>query len=124
VCHQQRQSILVRRPDVRELDVQPVDLGDELRQRVHRRLDLAPVVAAAPVLDERAQLRQLDTLRPVADSLLVRPPRRPHAPPKLVDLLLRDVDPEGADRSGVGHCGRRLARAGKGHLRLLTLRGI
>jgi len=122
VRHQERQGLVMPRADVRELDVQPVDLGDELRQRVERRLDLAPVVAVAPVFDERAQLRQLDTLGPVADGLLVGPARRPHAPPELVDLFLRNVDPEGADRRGVGHCGR-LVRAGNSHVRLLTLGG-
>jgi hypothetical protein len=121
VRHEQRQGILVRGPDVRELDVQPVDLGDELRQRVQRRLDLAPVVAVAPVLDERAQLRQLDTLRPVADSLPVRPARRPNAALKFVDLLLRHVDPERADRRGVGRCARRFVGARNSHERLLTV---
>ena len=106
VRHEQRQGVVVRRADVRELDVQPVDLGDELRQRVERRLDLAPVVAGAPVLDERAQLRQLDALRPVADGLLVGPARRVHPPAKLVDLLLGDVDVEGADRCGARRLGR------------------
>jgi hypothetical protein len=31
VGHEQRDGVVVGRADVRELDVQPVDLGDELR---------------------------------------------------------------------------------------------
>jgi hypothetical protein len=31
VRHEQRHGVVMRRWDVRELDVQPVDLGDELR---------------------------------------------------------------------------------------------
>jgi hypothetical protein len=34
VRHDQRQSVLVRRPHVDEVDVHPVDLGRELGQRV------------------------------------------------------------------------------------------
>jgi len=58
------------------------------------------------VLDERAVLRRLDTLRPVVDRLLVRPARDCEAGPQRVDLGLRDVDRERADRCGV----RRLLR--------------
>jgi hypothetical protein len=97
VRHEQRQGVLVRRADVRELDVQSVDLGDELGQLVERRLDLAPVVVGAPVLDERLELRQLDALGPVADGLLVRPACRRDAPAEIDELLLWNVDAEGAD---------------------------
>jgi hypothetical protein len=47
VRHEQRQGVVVRRAQVRELDVQPVDLGDELPQLVEPRLELARVVAGA-----------------------------------------------------------------------------
>jgi len=39
---------------VDEMNVEPVDLGDELRQRVEPRLDLPPVVAGLPILRELA----------------------------------------------------------------------
>jgi hypothetical protein len=64
---------------VRELDVESVDLGDELGKLVQRLFDRAPFVAGSPVLDERAELLQLDTLGATVDGLLVRPPSRPHA---------------------------------------------
>jgi hypothetical protein len=109
VRHEQRHGLLMRRADVRELDVQPVDLGDELRQLVERRLDLAPVVVCAPILDERLELGQLDTLGPVADGLLVRPPCRRHAPAEVEEIPFRNVDPEGSDRDPfpnlTGHSG-------------------
>jgi hypothetical protein len=50
------------------------------------------------VLDERAELRQLDTLRPVVDRLLVRPARRGDAGPQRFHLGLRDLDRERPDR--------------------------
>ena len=44
-----RQRIRVRRPYVDEVDLHPVDLGRELRQRVEFRLACAPVVIGGPV---------------------------------------------------------------------------
>jgi hypothetical protein len=67
--------------------------------------------------DERAELRQLDTLRPVVDRLLVRPAGRCEADPRRVDLGLRDVDRERPDRCGV----RRLRRRRNGHGGLLVV---
>ena len=49
VTDQERQCVVVRRPDVDEVDVEPVDLGDELRQGVQPPLAAAPVVVGAPV---------------------------------------------------------------------------
>ena len=67
--------------------------------------------------DERAELRQLDTLRPVVDRLLVRPAGRCEAGPQRVDLGLRDVDRERPDRCGA----RRLLRRRNGHGGLLVV---
>ena len=54
------------RAHVDEMDVEPVDLGDELRQRVQPRLDLAPVVVGRPVARELLHRRELHALRCVA----------------------------------------------------------
>ena len=40
-------AFVVLRTDVNEVDVQPIDLGHELRQGVQPRLALAPVVSVA-----------------------------------------------------------------------------
>ena len=45
----QRQRIFVLRADVNEVNVQPIDLSDELWQRVQLRLDFAPVVFFRPI---------------------------------------------------------------------------
>jgi hypothetical protein len=74
--HDQRQRVLVRRPDVDEMDLDPVDLGRELGERVELRLGLAPVVVSRPVARELLQRRQLHALRPICDELLAGPPRR------------------------------------------------
>ena len=71
VRHDQRQRVLMPRPDVDEVDLDPVDLGRELRQRIQSRLALAPVVPGRPVAGELLQRRQLHALRPIFDQLLV-----------------------------------------------------
>ena len=48
----ERQRVLVLRADVDEVDVEPVDLGHELRQGVQLRLAPAPVVVGRPVARE------------------------------------------------------------------------
>ncbi len=97
VRHDQRQRILVPRPDVDEVDLDPVDLGRELRQRVQSRLAPAPVVLGRPVAGERLQRRQLHALRAVGDELLRRPARRLDPAAQLSELRVGDLDLEGTD---------------------------
>jgi hypothetical protein len=101
VRHDQRQRVLVLRAHVDEVDVDAVDLGDELRQRVQPRFDAPEGVLVQPVVRERLQRRQLHALRSVGDQLFARPARRGDAPAQVVNLLLRDLDAEGPD---VGCC--------------------
>ena len=63
----QRQRILVFRANVDEMNVQPIDLGDELRQRVEPRLDLAPIVLRSPVARDLLDRCELDALRFICD---------------------------------------------------------
>ena len=99
----QRQRVLVPRLHVDEVDVDPVDLGRELRQRVQSRLARAPVVIGRPVAGELLNRRQLHALRPISDEFLAGPARRGDAPPKVGDHLVRHVDLEGTDFSFAGH---------------------
>ena len=105
VRHDQRQRVLVRRLHVDEVDVQPVDLGLELRQRVQSRFAPAPVVLGRPVAGELLDRRQLHALGPIGDELLGRPASRLDAAAQLFDLALRDVDSERADL-GLCACAR------------------
>ena len=95
--HDQRQRVLVRRPDVDEVDVHPVDLGRELRERVQPRLAGAPVVLGRPVANERLQRRQLHALRPIGGELSRRPARRLDPAAQLLELLLWNPSLERAD---------------------------
>ena len=77
------QRALVLRTHVDEVDVEPVDLGDELGQGVELRLALAPVVVRRPVAREFLERRERHTLRRVRDGLLLRPSRGLNAPPHI-----------------------------------------
>ena len=80
-----------------EVDVHPVDLGRELRQRVQPRLHAPEVVLVRPVVRERPGRRELDALRPIRDELLAGPARRRDAPAEVVQLLLWNLELEGPD---------------------------
>ena len=71
----ERQRILVLRTHVDEMNVQPVDLGDELRQGVESRLDLAPIVIRRPIARELLHRRKLHALRRIRDGFPVGPSR-------------------------------------------------
>ena len=96
VRHDQRQGVLVGRADVDKVDVDPVDLGRELRQPVQPRLDAPEVVVGRPVARQRLQSRQLHALRAIFDELLAGPACRRNAAAQLYEFLLRDLDVEGA----------------------------
>ena len=98
VRHDQWQRIRMTRANMDELNVQPVDGRDELRQRVQRRLCLAPVVVRAPVVDERLELRQLHPLRLIADRFALRPPCRRDTSAEVDEGRLGNLDAIRPDR--------------------------
>ncbi len=85
------QRALVLRAHVDEVDVEPVDLGDELGQGVELRLALAPVVVRRPVAREVLERRERHALRRVRDGLLLRPPRGLNAPPQVGKFRFRNI---------------------------------
>lgn len=116
VGHEQRQCVGVARTDVNEMDVHPVDLGDELRQGVQAFLQLAPVVGCRPVRAQGLQPRQLHALRGVGHRLAVRPARGNETSPQVGECSLRNADAEFsnplvAERDGGGARGVRSADA-------------
>ena len=62
VCHDQWQRTFMSRTDVNEVDVQPVDLGEELRIGVQLSFDIAPVVLRRPIARERLDCRRVARL--------------------------------------------------------------
>ena len=95
----------------------PSIVGHELRQGVQLRLGLAPVVAGAPILDERLELRELDALRLVVDRLPVGPARRRDAAAEVDQLLFRNAGLERSNRCVLAHRAGRSGLRGRGHRR-------
>jgi hypothetical protein len=83
-----------------EVDVQPVDLSHELRQRVQLGLDLAPVVVRRPGAGELLHGRERHALGVIVDRLPLGPPGRLDAPAQLDQILVGEADLEGTDRGG------------------------
>src|SRR5262249_62024968 len=58
----QWQRVLLRRPDVDEMDVESVDGGDELVERIQLRFASAPVVFRGPIVRQVLHRRDLYAL--------------------------------------------------------------
>ena len=106
-------AFVVLRADVDEVDVEPVDLGDELRQGVQLRLALAPVVVRRPVARELLHRRELHALRrdrrrsPCSGQRVAAMRRRRSA-----SASSGNVDAERADRVARGGRDARTCREG------------
>src|ERR1700728_3068543 len=85
------------RAHVNEMDVEPVNLGDEVRHGVDLRLALPPIMLTCPVLRELLHGCELDALRCIRDRFLFGPQRRFHASAEVDELLVWNADAEGAD---------------------------
>src|SRR3954470_2335830 len=80
-----------------EVDVEPVDLGDEIRKGAEPGLAPAPVVIGGPVASEVLHEGERHALRVVVDRLALGPPRRLDAPAQVVEIGVREADLELAD---------------------------
>jgi hypothetical protein len=81
----ERQRVLVRRPDVDKVDVEAVNFGNELREGVQPGLDPPEIVVGDPVARECLHGRQLHALRLIHHGLFLRPSRRCQAAPEILD---------------------------------------
>jgi hypothetical protein len=81
-----------------EMDVEPVDLGDEVRQGVQPRLALPPVVVGSPVASEVLHERQRHALRIVLDGLPVGPTRGGDPRTQILEVRLGGLECERPDR--------------------------
>src|SRR6267378_4027950 len=94
----ERQRIFMFRTSVNEMNVQPIDLGDELRQGVQFRLALAPIVFCPPVAGECLNRRELHALRRIRDCFPFRPLGCVDAPPQFGKLRFRKIRLKRANR--------------------------
>ena len=100
VENDERQRVFVLRADVNEVNVQPIDLGDELRESLELRLALAPVVLCLPIARERLDRRELHALRRIVDGLLFGPARGRDARAQVIEIRLGGLERERPDRCG------------------------
>lgn len=84
------QRILMFRANVDEMDIQPVNLGDELRQGIQFRFDLAPIVVVRPIVREFLHRTELHALKCVADEFPLRPLCRLYACAQFVKFSIRN----------------------------------
>lgn len=84
---------------MQEVDVQPVDLGDELRVGVQPPFE-PPVVVAGPVPGQFAHGRELGALRLVGDGLHLRPAGREDPAAEIGQVALLEAGTERADGAG------------------------
>ena len=103
--HDQRHGVRMTRAHMNEVDVHAVDRRHELRQGVELGFGLSPVVAGAPMLDERLELRELYALRLVIDRLPVGPARVRDAAAEVLERRLRHLNCERPDRAIFGRLG-------------------
>ncbi len=97
VGQHQRGRVEMRGADMQEVDVQPVDRGQELREVVQPRVGGRPVVVLKPVPAQFLEVGQRRALRPVAHSLRVRPPGPAQPFAQVRDVGVGDVNLERPD---------------------------
>src|SRR5215213_6206878 len=77
-----------------EVDIEPVDLGNEVRQRVQLRFAPPPIIIRLPVAGELRHERQLHALLAVIDQLPFRPSDGPNAPLQVREIVVRSMETE------------------------------
>jgi hypothetical protein len=82
----QRQCVRMPGANVNEMNVEPVDLGQELRQGIQPCLDPPPTVLRSPIAGQFFDGRQLDALRLIPDGLPVGPSRRNDPPTEIGEI--------------------------------------
>ena len=90
----QRHRFRVRRADVQEMNVEPVDLGGELRKAIEPRLAPAPVVLLGPVAADVLDPLQRRALAPVVDQFGFGPARVAQPRLQVVEHVVADGNAE------------------------------
>src|SRR5208282_2482083 len=102
------------------MNIEPVDLGDELRHGVQFRLALAPVVLGPPIARELLNRCEWHALRLVRDGFAIGPAGRVYAPAQFDKFRIRKIHPERTNGSLVRAGLVSSFRYGHGHSPQLT----
>src|SRR6185369_16397745 len=81
-----------------EVNIEPVDAGDEVGIGVDPRFDLSPVVLVQPVIGELADRIEADALRVIVDGFALGPSGRGDPALQVGELVIGRVKIEGPDR--------------------------
>src|SRR6266498_1815155 len=73
VRDKQRHRVSMRRARVNEMDIEPIERGDELREAVQLCFTNSPIVAFSPIAANVLNPRQWSALTPVMNRLGLRP---------------------------------------------------
>src|SRR5882724_5351620 len=95
-----RQRIFMLGANVNEMNVEPVDFGDEVRHGVDLHFALPPIMLTRPVLRELLHGCELDALRCIRDRFPLGPLGRRDASAEVGKRFFRSVKLEGADCGG------------------------
>ena len=98
------QRRVVVRANMDEMNVEPVDLGQELRQRVQLCLAPPPVVLCRPIIGECLHRGEVHALGIVCDGLPLRQSCRGYAPAQVGQFRLRDIHVKGTNGDRVSAC--------------------
>src|SRR5580704_476116 len=79
-------------PPLGSSNVEPIDLGNELRQDIQSCLAFAPVIFRAPIARERLSRRELHALGCICDRFPFRPLGVVDASAQFAEFRLRDMD--------------------------------
>jgi hypothetical protein len=85
------------------MNVEPIDLGDEVRHGVDLRLALPPIMLTHPVLRELLHGCELDALRSIRDLFAIGPLCCADALAQVGEVRLRCLKVERTDSGVVGH---------------------
>ena len=100
----ERQGVLLFRADMNEMNVEPIDFSDEVRQRIEPRLAFAPIVLGPPITRERLHRRELHALGLIRNQLAFWPAGRVYAPLQFGKFRIRKPHPEGTNGALIGTC--------------------
>src|SRR3954452_2594403 len=106
VADEERQRLLMFRTNMNEMDIEPIDLGDEVWQILQSLLALAPVVLCRPIARECLHRRELHALRQIIDGFLVGPACGSDASTQVLEVGFG-----GLDRERSQHCVDSLLRS-------------
>src|SRR6266850_1825415 len=97
MSHDKGKGVGIWRTNVQKMYGESVDCGLELRKAVEPRLSFAPVVFLEPIRTDVLRVPERQPLRPIIDTLPLRPSRDTQAALQIVEFSVCCRDSERSD---------------------------